>query len=415
MKTTRAWAAALCGLMLTGQLLALTDKEQAALTRVEKNVQLVETSLEKKKTSVRGLQTGFVTSSLKKLADAREDLASLPQEPPVRALIDKLAKLESELSATADEHKSDAAASEGLLQSPDYDSDREQFLALGEIYKSVNGLDANGQLYTVPAFTFRVQRLNQILADIVASGQQFEQLQEKWEPVMTVRDGRASFMAQAIREAVKEQEKYRAAVDSFESSAPGKIESQLQAASAGSAEAVAAKSYDLYMSKAAAPLTSAESLLSTLKVLGFSDPGLTAKVNQAQSTIGKNEKILGDALIAKNKGPADTYTGPDRGTIESVIKGAWKNRYPDRQVLAVRMPNSWSRESGWKWDTTRKAWRRYDESTVQVYAIIATSPTVAQWQWHWVNKYHLNGDRIGTPPFSIESPSPKAQMLRSNL
>ncbi|MCA9797040.1 MAG: hypothetical protein KC910_34760, partial [Candidatus Eremiobacteraeota bacterium] len=131
--------------------------------------------------------------------------------------------------------------------------------------------------------------------------------------------------------------------------------------------------------------------------------------------VTQREKELATALIAANRAPANAYTGGDRAAIESAVRSAWKARYPNLQVLEVRMPESWSRETGWRWDSTSKAFRRFDESSMRVSTVLATSPTVATWQTQWVHTFHLSGNKLVVQPFKYDEPSPRHQLLRSNL
>lgn len=401
--------------LLVQSSLALTEKEQAELQRVVKKVNQVSKSLQKKKQSSRGVQAGFVKASLKKLTKARERLAKLPSEPEVDSVSDKLNALYSEINSISEAQGRDAELATKLLESPDYDGDREQLLALQYCYKKAGELDANSTKFGFGGVGYRIEELQSSLQTAREANQQFGELTQKWKPVLSVRGGRAAFIGEALRGALKEESNYQKAAQRFQAEAPALVESILTKAEKGAQNAVSAKSYDQFMENVAGPGNRARNLLTTLKTLGYSDAGFEARTKQSLAVLAGAEKTLAEALIARNTGPADRYQGGDRGQIESLLKAAWKKRYPGQQVVAVRISGGWDRNSGWKWDRSRKGWKRFDDSSIRVATFLVSSPTVVQWQWQWVHKFHLSGDKIVVSPFSLDEATPRRQMLRAKL
>lgn len=74
--------------------------------------------------------------------------------------------------------------------------------------------------------------------------------------------------------------------------------------------------------------------------------------------------------------PKDAYGGADKEKLRSAVAAAWKERYPQDQVLAIRLPEAnWNRKVTEEWVGDTK--KRYDISSMVVQVVVKKSDEVA--------------------------------------
>lgn len=412
MKFLTLLTAALVVLVCATSGWALTDKEQSIFNRAQKSVQSVEEKIEKRKASGKAFNQSVNESNQKKLTKAEELLSELPSEPQVEQLRQTIATLKAQLAEGAQTAEANASEAASLLESPDYERDREQMVALEEFYASLKGLDAKNPIFGRDSMRSRVSDLEGKLESLPQANAQLEQLTQKWQPVLSVNEGKARFIALPLKNATRAREKFTNLAEKFEAESKGRIQSLMGSVQSNLS---AVKSYDQFEKQVSQPMQAVADLASLLSKLGKLDAGLQTQITALETSVAAKEKAAAEALISSNTGPGNGYSGADRGAIEQAVKNAWNGRYPGEQILAVQIPHNWSRDTGWKWDTTSKAWQKYDSSSMMVYAFQAHSATVVKWSQHRIYKYHLRGDALGVHPFKKEEPTPRRQMLRSKL
>jgi hypothetical protein len=402
-------------LALSQTLLALEAKDLQVLKRIEGSLERTDTELGRRERGERPNDEKFRERMDKKMADLKEDLAPLPADPEVEAARQKFQALSQRLQKLAQSGAQDAGAVDALLANPDYEGDREQIQAFNEALSIASRLDAQSPIFGNPIGRAHSQKYIDNLKALMDAQKQLDVLHQKWRPVLSSREGKARFIGQPLLSALKSQEKFQQAAEAFRQQAPALVESFLAAAEAGSKRVAQSKSLDQYEKEVARPMMAADDLYEALEAVGFQDASVAARVQQSKQRAAEQEKMASQVLIAANRGPADTYSGPDRAAVQNLVTQAWKGRYPQQKVLAVRLPHSWSRDEGWKWDTTSKSWKHFDQSSMQVSVMLEQSSTLVGWQTQWVHKYHLNGGRMGVQPFNLDKPTPRHQMLRSNM
>ena len=124
---------------------------------------------------------------------------------------------------------------------------------------------------------------------------------------------------------------------------------------------------------------------------------LQDRLAKVKSAMPAKESALKNEIIAANEVPKDNYRGPDKQQLIDRATAAWKEKHPDDQILAVRIPgNDWKRDTRWQWSRGNKAFEKIDRSKLQSQLLIkrASDPKLAEVHVVDLYKDHLSGDAL---------------------
>ena len=120
---------------------------------------------------------------------------------------------------------------------------------------------------------------------------------------------------------------------------------------------------------------------------------LTAQYNQTSEVIAKHEASFNEDRLASTKAPENNYKGEDKAKLESMIREAWKQAYPDDEVLGVHFPNAdWKRESNRKWSDAENQWYVVDTSILMVKFVVKKDGNTASIFPAYINRDNLSGE-----------------------
>lgn len=92
--------------------------------------------------------------------------------------------------------------------------------------------------------------------------------------------------------------------------------------------------------------------------------------------IAQMQRSLRDAIIAENPLPPDRYTAADRQSWIDLATATWKQKQPDAEVLAARIPSDrFERETMWRYQN--REWYLVDRSKLQVQLIVKLDDALA--------------------------------------
>lgn len=134
--------------------------------------------------------------------------------------------------------------------------------------------------------------------------------------------------------------------------------------------------------------------------------------------ITRTQVAVREKIIENNQMEADVYQGADRSAILSIASDGFKEIHGDQQIFELRIPaGQWERTVGWRWDSVRSQYSYIDYSTIDVYVIEKSSPTIGTIWKITVNKKHLENDALISDPASRHrhTPVPDQQILIRNL
>ncbi|HRX85514.1 MAG TPA: hypothetical protein P5572_10890 [Phycisphaerae bacterium] len=125
---------------------------------------------------------------------------------------------------------------------------------------------------------------------------------------------------------------------------------------------------------------------------------LADEVAKTRKDVKTAQDALRKDIIAANELPADNYTGADRDAVSALAVKTWKERDPNAEVLAVRIPAEvWKRETLWRFSSDRMY--KVDRSKLQVQVVVKHDAELAVIQPINLSKDHLSSDHINAYPF----------------
>lgn len=111
-----------------------------------------------------------------------------------------------------------------------------------------------------------------------------------------------------------------------------------------------------------------------------------------QATAGRAEAL--EAEIAARQAPADAYAGDDREALRALLAEAWRQRYPQDSVRAVRLDvPDWQRTVNWRWSSAESAYYRVDTSVLVGHVLVARDATRIDIYPAYVNRDNLTGEQ----------------------
>ncbi len=183
---------------------------------------------------------------------------------------------------------------------------------------------------------------------------------------------------------------------------PKEITGHLDEARKWASEAVAEKKPLFFTGGIPQTLGFAEEKIALLQTLDAAAAAtMTDKLKQTRAELKKAQDSLRESIIAANELPQDRYAHSDRPALEKLAADAWKQREPNAEVLATRIPSAeWKRSVMWRNQTG--SWYKVDHSKLQVQLIVKHDAKLAVIRPINLWKDHLSNDEIKAFPFHEE-------------
>jgi hypothetical protein len=187
-------------------------------------------------------------------------------------------------------------------------------------------------------------------------------------------------------------------IETFKRDAPGQITKDLDEVERMSDEAVAQRKPLYFTGGVPQHMRWAAEKLGVLAAIDAeAAKPLQARYETIKPTLPKKQAALRNDIIAANEPPRDNYSGPDKAKLIEVAKAAWKEKHPDHEVVAVRIPgNQWKRDVRWTLQSDLRTWEKTDRSKLQAQLLVKSSSDPKLLEVHVVDLYkdHLAGDTI---------------------
>jgi hypothetical protein len=164
-------------------------------------------------------------------------------------------------------------------------------------------------------------------------------------------------------------------------------------------------------------LKEAERLIAFAAFKGEADAdyrGARQALEEAKASIASRSATFSEASAAAYRLPAERYTGADKAKLAAMVRAAWREKYPQDQILALRFPRAeWKRDRELKRNAT--GWYRTDVSSLVAYVVVRKSATVATVYPAYLNKNHMQGDALSVGADTKGSGYVHEEMLIKNL
>lgn len=139
----------------------------------------------------------------------------------------------------------------------------------------------------------------------------------------------------------------------------------------------------------------AEEYLKVCRGLAPADhPGLVAMETAFTDTrkrVDEAAASLKEEIVASTMPPTEKYKGADKEDLRGQILAAWKEAWPDDEVLTIKFHmENFDRRQKAIWDAGSKAWNFDDRSVLCVTVIVKTSDTIATTHPAYVNVDHIS-------------------------
>lgn len=100
--------------------------------------------------------------------------------------------------------------------------------------------------------------------------------------------------------------------------------------------------------------------------------GWRAARDAAKHRVDELSASLEHEIIDAMRAPEDQYIGQDKLQLRKGLQRAWKDAWPNDEVLDIRFPmRSFERVVKWTWSDSERTWRKSDISTLELTVILA--------------------------------------------
>jgi hypothetical protein len=361
-------------------------------------------------------------------ADHAEVKPALAKLDELRALLDKRAgALAAKTAAGADA----AAKLTTLLTAPEHEDDLKTLDALLEQYRSRD-------MYRFDNYVFHRWPDHSLVLRQREQAQSLRETQKKVEALIVKYAECATFtgrlegqavanrieMASRLKDLAQLGKGFQESLDAFIAGVPEQIDKDGALLKTAADKAVAAGDYAAFIQpegeieKRRYRITNITAIWSPLAPSDEARAKLSARAEALLAQCDAAAQKLAAAMIRDNKGPANKYSGADRGKLEAFVRAEWSKKYPADAILAVRFEAaSFDRHTAWKLDPSTHSFVKTDESNIPVWVIIKDGPKQAIKYFCSLYKLHLRGDslHLGFPYRNPKGPAPMYRLLVSNL
>ena len=239
------------------------------------------------------------------------------------------------------------------------------------------------------------------LAELVAQAPQVQdevkQIKARWSSSPRG-DRDASKVNNMLNFFQRNWDSYSNRLESFKRDGPAQITSHLDEAEKMSDQAVAEKKPLFFTGGIPQRMKWASDKLAVLNAIDAdAAKPLVARYDAIKPTIPQKEASLRNEIIAANEPPKDNYSGADKNQLIELAKSSWKEKYPDAQIVAVRIPGQqWKRDTRWTWHSASKAFEKSDRSKLQAQLLVKSAADPKLLEVHVVDLYkdHLANDAL---------------------
>lgn len=373
-----------------------------------------------------------VEATRKDIADARALLSKIKDAPEYASLNNQLTDIEQRLNAVEERFSSAGAAL------ADAEERLEGYKESGELEADVRTLEGLFEVLGPPtkfkpdSGTLTRRGDPAALEDLVSAAETWEETKAAFEPIAEkyeslgkeyfFRATGAFVLIRNIRGSIPQVEQN---MQDLKERGPSIVSAEFENAIALAQDAVETNRFGVF-----------QGLNSPMR-LALVRPNAVARVYQALPIVSEREAAgmaetvaSGIARIASLKAQAATqiieqntlpptgYASADLSAIIQMATDGFKAIHGNVPILEVRVPEGqWTRQQGWRYSRTDRAFQYYDYSTIDTYVVEKTSKRVATFWKVTVHKKHLEGDALISNPASRtrHTPEPDQQILIANL
>lgn len=114
--------------------------------------------------------------------------------------------------------------------------------------------------------------------------------------------------------------------------------------------------------------------------------------------------------------PSDKYSGADKAELVKLTRSTWQNKYPQDQILAVRIGmQNWERKSEKRWSSGTNSRYMVDYSQIQAMVIVKKDAQFAAIYPFNISKDHTDGNKISVDATGRDNPMMHRQIAVSDL
>jgi hypothetical protein len=433
---------AMVGGLVLSTTLAFADldrKQAGALSRAATQITNTEASLEDYGEGARwGVMTERVQGDFdRKIERAKTLLAGLPADDKgVKDELARLAKVEALLAAKVAQRTSRAAAAasaqadiDALLAHADFEPDHARLVEMKKIFE-------NATWWGLDHYHFARWVDHSDVVEMRGWGQQWPQLKTdfpalrtKYAKVIAAKLATGSAQKQiALKELAGDDANARflafgAAHDAFVKGVPAAIEAdgkrlrELVETAGNKNDWAAILDPDGKIQGVRNRLVNVPSVYAT--VATAAESATVAKAAKAANE-GADSALakFAEKLVASNTAPSNAYFKADRDALEAFVKKAWKAKYANETIIAVRLRTSeFERTTEWVHDSSRNALTKRDVSKLRATVIVKHGAKEAAMWSVIVMRDHMKNDALalGWVYRGSAGPTPEQRMLISNF
>ncbi len=387
------------------------------LKQVERELPEISQTARTYSTSIAGVSQNDLLNALNKInwtgGKLNNVLTRLPELPPEHPEVVQLRNRVKELAATLLEAETQLNAAREKLAGvidparwPDLEHDLVELEGLSLMIANPDILTSDLEKANLVC-----QQLPQAIIYVNA-------LRKKYAALLTqpVLPGR-SFQV-ALAEFDQRLAVFREASKLQQAALPGLIQQDLDNAQAQANRAVAEKNARLFSGSVPQFLGWATEKLALLDTLSrdYPEPAQMARKNfeTVTAAIAGMQQGLDQDIIAAHVPPADSYIGPDKKELTTLVTEAWKKTYPTDEIIGVRWTTkAWDRDTHWAWQGNK--WYKVDASELRASVIVKTDDDIATVFYAYCVKDHLQGDAITVTEDDKTDVGVHRKMLISNV